>query len=64
MFVNTEEAEFYQKFELCFLEAISIKQNSNGNHGTLPNNSPAVSSLSLVWHEIKILTSDDFKNNI
>ena len=64
MFVDAKEAEFYQKFAPCFLEAISIKQNSNGNHITLPNNPPAASSISLVWREIKILTADNFENNI
>lgn len=64
MFVDGKEAAFYQKFAPCFLESISIRQNSNGSHITLPNGEPAVTSMSTVWREIKITTREDFEDNI
>jgi len=64
LFVNGQEAEFYQKYMTCVLESIGVNQNSQGNHMTLPNGAPVVSTLSTVWKEIRITTAEDFENNI
>ena len=64
LFVNSQRAEFYQKYFKCALESIAVKQDTSGQHITLPNGEPVVSSLSMVFREIKITTAEDFKNNI
>jgi len=65
VFVKSNEAKFYQKYFPFLIEAISIKQNSAGNcHMTLPNGEPAISSISIVSKEIKMLVSGDFEDNI
>ena len=58
VFVKSKEAKFYQKYFPFLIEAISIKQNSAGNgYMTLPNGEPAISSISIVSKEIKMLVS-------
>ena len=64
LYVDRKKAEFYQKYFKCALESISVKQDSAGQHITLPSGEPVISSMSLVFREIKITTAEDFENNI
>ena len=64
LIVGGVEAEFYQKYMTCVLESVGVNQNSQGNHMTLPNGAPVISTLSTVWKEIRITTSEDFEDNI
>ncbi len=65
VYVKGKETKFYQKYFPFFIEAISVKQNSAGSgHITLPNGSPAISSMSIVAKEIKTLVAEDFEDNI
>jgi hypothetical protein len=54
----------YQMYKPCVLEAFSVKQDATGQHMTLPDGSPVVTSISCVWKEINITTSEDFENNL
>jgi hypothetical protein len=64
IYVDNKISKYYQKFQPCFLEGISVKQDSNGNHMTLPNGEPCVSSLSLVFKELRIITREDHEDSI
>lgn len=64
MFVKGKRAEKYQQFFTCALETLSVKQDSSGSHITLPDGSPVISSISTVWKEMAITTSEDFEENI
>lgn len=64
LYANGKSADKYQKFFPCVLESVSIKQDSTGQHFTLPDSSPVISSLSLVFKEIQICVANDFDSNI
>lgn len=64
LYTNKKPADQYQKFFPCVLESLSFKQDSTGQHISLPNGEPVISSLSLVFKEIQITTADDFLENI
>lgn len=64
LYVNGELAKFYQKYFKCALESISVKQDSAGQHITLPKGEPIISSMSLVFREIEITTREMFEDNI
>lgn len=63
-FINGQDGKHYQKFFNSALEAIAFKQDASGSHLTLPNGEPVISSLSLVFRELYITTSEDFEDNI
>ena len=58
------DGRFYQKYFEAVMEGMSVKQNSNGSHITLPGGEPVVSQMSLAFKEIFVTTADDFENNI
>ena len=64
VYVQGKIADKYQKYFTCALETLSVKQDSNGSHITLPDGSPVISSISTVWKELAITTSEDFEDNI
>lgn len=64
MYVNGSEGRYYQKFFPSFMTAISVKQNSNGNHWTLPGGEPVLTTLQCVFKEAEIRTAEDFESNI
>ncbi|MDC0315357.1 hypothetical protein OAL32_00330 [Synechococcus sp. AH-551-G15] len=64
VYVQGKLADKYQKYFTCALETLSVKQDSNGSHITLPDGSPVISSISTVWKELAITTSEDFEENI
>jgi hypothetical protein len=62
--IQGKPSKTYQMYKPCVLEAFSVKQDATGQHMTLPDGSPVVTSISCVWKEINITTSEDFEYNL
>ena len=62
--INGTDGRHYQKYFMASLEALSVKQNSAGQHLTLPGGEPVVTTISCVWKEIEITTRESFVHDI
>ena len=62
--IQGKPSKQYQIYKPCVLEAFSVKQDATGQHMTLPDGAPVVTSMSCVFKEINITTSEDFRDNI
>jgi hypothetical protein len=62
--IKGSTGKHYQRFFTSVLEGISVKQNSTGQHMTLPGGEPLATTMSCVFKEIFINTREDFQDNI
>jgi len=64
VYIQGKEAKYYQRYFTAAMTHLSVKQNSNGTHFTLPGGEPVISGITVGFKEITVRTSNDFEDGL